>query len=103
MTTCAAALAGADFIASPSRKEGIAQNLYYRDGPRSPSSAAISIRPEHVMASGSLPPGFPPVEIDVVLARMLFEEAFTQLLDHRLIARGLAHGDDVHACADLAP
>jgi NTE family protein len=27
-------------------------------------SAEISIRPEHVMASGSLPPGFPPVEID---------------------------------------
>lgn len=24
----------------------------------------ISIRPEHVMASGALPPGFPPVEID---------------------------------------
>lgn len=24
----------------------------------------ITIRPEHVMASGSLPPGFPPVEID---------------------------------------
>jgi NTE family protein len=27
-------------------------------------SADIAIRPEHVMASGSLPPGFPPVEID---------------------------------------
>ena len=27
-------------------------------------SAKIAIRPEHVMASGSLPPGFPPVEID---------------------------------------
>jgi NTE family protein len=27
-------------------------------------SAEITIRPEHVMASGSLPPGFPPVEID---------------------------------------
>lgn len=27
-------------------------------------SAAITIRPEHVMASGALPPGFPPVEID---------------------------------------
>ena len=27
-------------------------------------SADIVIRPEHVMASGSLPPGFPPVEID---------------------------------------
>ena len=27
-------------------------------------SARIAIRPEHVMASGSLPPGFPPVEID---------------------------------------
>jgi NTE family protein len=27
-------------------------------------SARISIRPEHVMASGALPPGFPPVEID---------------------------------------
>ena len=27
-------------------------------------SAKITIRPEHVMASGSLPPGFPPVEID---------------------------------------
>jgi NTE family protein len=27
-------------------------------------SAKIVIRPEHVMASGSLPPGFPPVEID---------------------------------------
>lgn len=27
-------------------------------------SAEIKIRPEHVMASGSLPPGFPPVEID---------------------------------------
>ncbi len=27
-------------------------------------SAEIAIRPEHVMASGSLPPGFPPVEID---------------------------------------
>ncbi|HYD15415.1 MAG TPA: patatin-like phospholipase family protein [Hyphomicrobium sp.] len=27
-------------------------------------SAEISIRPEHVMASGSLPPGFPPIEID---------------------------------------
>lgn len=27
-------------------------------------SAAIAIRPEHVMASGALPPGFPPVAID---------------------------------------
>lgn len=27
-------------------------------------SAEISIRPEHVMASGALPPGFPPIEID---------------------------------------
>jgi NTE family protein len=27
-------------------------------------SASITIRPEHVMASGALPPGFPPVEID---------------------------------------
>lgn len=27
-------------------------------------SAEIRIRPEHVMASGALPPGFPPVEID---------------------------------------
>jgi len=27
-------------------------------------SARIEIRPEHVMASGSLPPGFPPVEVD---------------------------------------
>ena len=27
-------------------------------------SATITIRPEHVMASGALPPGFPPVEID---------------------------------------
>jgi NTE family protein len=27
-------------------------------------SAEIKIRPEHVMASGALPPGFPPVEID---------------------------------------
>lgn len=27
-------------------------------------SAEIDIRPEHVMASGALPPGFPPVEID---------------------------------------
>ena len=27
-------------------------------------SATISIRPEHIMASGALPPGFPPVEID---------------------------------------
>jgi len=27
-------------------------------------SAEIAIRPEHVMASGALPPGFPPVEID---------------------------------------
>jgi NTE family protein len=27
-------------------------------------SAKIAIRPEHVMASGSLPPGFPPVEVD---------------------------------------
>jgi NTE family protein len=27
-------------------------------------SATIMIRPEHVMASGALPPGFPPVEID---------------------------------------
>ncbi|HEV2677609.1 MAG TPA: patatin-like phospholipase family protein [Aliidongia sp.] len=27
-------------------------------------NADITIRPEHVMASGALPPGFPPVEID---------------------------------------
>ena len=27
-------------------------------------SAEITIRPEHIMASGSLPPGFPPIEID---------------------------------------
>ena len=27
-------------------------------------SADIEIRPEHIMASGALPPGFPPVEID---------------------------------------
>ena len=27
-------------------------------------SEKIAIRPEHVMASGALPPGFPPVEID---------------------------------------
>jgi len=27
-------------------------------------SEEITIRPEHVMASGALPPGFPPVEID---------------------------------------
>jgi NTE family protein len=27
-------------------------------------SAKITIRPEHIMASGALPPGFPPVEID---------------------------------------
>jgi NTE family protein len=27
-------------------------------------SAEIRIRPEHIMASGALPPGFPPVEID---------------------------------------
>jgi NTE family protein len=27
-------------------------------------SANIAIRPEHIMASGALPPGFPPVEID---------------------------------------
>ena len=27
-------------------------------------SAEIKIRPEHIMASGALPPGFPPVEID---------------------------------------
>ena len=27
-------------------------------------SGEITIRPEHVMASGALPPGFPPVEID---------------------------------------
>ena len=27
-------------------------------------SAEITLRPEHVMASGALPPGFPPVEID---------------------------------------
>lgn len=27
-------------------------------------SAEIEIRPEHIMASGALPPGFPPVEID---------------------------------------
>ena len=27
-------------------------------------NAEIAIRPEHIMASGALPPGFPPVEID---------------------------------------
>ncbi len=27
-------------------------------------SAEIPIRPEHIMASGALPPGFPPIEID---------------------------------------
>ncbi|MEK7266738.1 MAG: patatin-like phospholipase family protein [Pseudomonadota bacterium] len=27
-------------------------------------SAEIKIRPEHIMASGALPPGFPPVEVD---------------------------------------
>jgi NTE family protein len=27
-------------------------------------SANITIRPEHIMASGALPPGFPPIEID---------------------------------------
>jgi NTE family protein len=27
-------------------------------------SASITIRPEHIMASGALPPGFPPIEID---------------------------------------
>jgi NTE family protein len=27
-------------------------------------SASMTIRPEHIMASGALPPGFPPVEID---------------------------------------
>jgi NTE family protein len=27
-------------------------------------SAHMTIRPEHVMASGALPPGFPPIEID---------------------------------------
>jgi NTE family protein len=27
-------------------------------------NAEITIRPEHVMASGALPPGFPPIEID---------------------------------------
>jgi NTE family protein len=27
-------------------------------------SAKMTIRPEHVMASGALPPGFPPVEVD---------------------------------------
>ncbi len=27
-------------------------------------SAEIKLRPEHIMASGALPPGFPPVEID---------------------------------------
>ena len=27
-------------------------------------SAEITIRPEHIMASGALPPGFPPVDID---------------------------------------
>jgi NTE family protein len=27
-------------------------------------SARIAIRPEHIMASGALPPGFPPIEID---------------------------------------
>jgi NTE family protein len=27
-------------------------------------SANVTIRPEHIMASGALPPGFPPIEID---------------------------------------
>jgi NTE family protein len=27
-------------------------------------SASMTIRPEHVMASGALPPGFPPIEVD---------------------------------------
>jgi NTE family protein len=27
-------------------------------------SKKITIRPEHVMASGAIPPGFPPIEID---------------------------------------
>jgi NTE family protein len=27
-------------------------------------SAGMTIRPEHVMASGALPPGFPPIEVD---------------------------------------
>ena len=27
-------------------------------------SEKITIRPEHVMASGAIPPGFPPIEID---------------------------------------
>ena len=27
-------------------------------------SANMTIRPEHIMASGALPPGFPPIEID---------------------------------------
>ena len=27
-------------------------------------SAKMTIRPEHIMASGALPPGFPPIEID---------------------------------------
>ena len=27
-------------------------------------SAHMTIRPEHIMASGALPPGFPPIEID---------------------------------------
>ncbi|HEX9237870.1 MAG TPA: patatin-like phospholipase family protein [Xanthobacteraceae bacterium] len=27
-------------------------------------SAKVTIRPEHIMASGALPPGFPPIEID---------------------------------------
>jgi NTE family protein len=27
-------------------------------------SANVAIRPEHIMASGALPPGFPPIEID---------------------------------------
>ena len=29
-------------------------------------NASMTIRPEHVMASGALPPGFPPIEIDGV-------------------------------------
>src|SRR5262249_46122620 len=27
-------------------------------------STSMTIRPEHVMASGALPPGFPPIEVD---------------------------------------
>jgi predicted acylesterase/phospholipase RssA len=40
-------------------------------------SEEITIRPEHIMASGALPPGFPPVEIDgaVLGRRTLFKHA----------------------------